>query len=229
MFRPVQNPDDEEAEGRVRTRTRTKELVITSTCQFFGCVCRVVVFSSFMSMCTPTCTICMPGTEAPHTPQSIHYLIVRPTNWPKCKKLFFGFIHFYSLYLFVCFFIFAFVHPSSRFPILLSYSLNCAVTIGVQNARNRPKQDSGNNSPEPEGNERRSHRKSPSSASNCSSSSSSVVHEKVSHPIFHASPSLLRFANRMNSQRFTNCLILRYQFLPYPFFFCFVFVCCSHQ
>ena len=27
MFRPVQNPDDEEAEGRVRTRTRTKELV----------------------------------------------------------------------------------------------------------------------------------------------------------------------------------------------------------
>ncbi len=27
MFRPVQNPDDEEVEGRVRTRTRTKELV----------------------------------------------------------------------------------------------------------------------------------------------------------------------------------------------------------
>lgn len=27
MFRPVQNPDDEEAEGRIRTRTRTKELV----------------------------------------------------------------------------------------------------------------------------------------------------------------------------------------------------------
>merc|ERR1711946_48748 len=26
MFRPVQNPDDEEVEGRVRTRTRTKEL-----------------------------------------------------------------------------------------------------------------------------------------------------------------------------------------------------------
>jgi len=71
MFRPVQNPDDEEVEGRVRTRTRTKEL----------------------------------------------------------------------------------------------------------NARNRSKQDSGNNSPEPEG-ERRSHRKSPSSASNCSSSSS-VAHEKV--------------------------------------------------
>jgi len=29
MFRPVQNPDDEEVEGRVRTRTRTKELVTT--------------------------------------------------------------------------------------------------------------------------------------------------------------------------------------------------------
>merc|ERR1712071_662213 len=70
MFRPVQNPDDEEVEGRVRTRTRTKEL----------------------------------------------------------------------------------------------------------NARNRSKQDSGNNSPEPEA-DRRSHRKSPRSASNCSSSSS-VVHEK---------------------------------------------------
>ena len=27
MFRPVQNADDEEVEGRVRTRTRTKELV----------------------------------------------------------------------------------------------------------------------------------------------------------------------------------------------------------
>jgi len=58
--------------------------------------------------------------------------------------------------------------------------------MGVQNARNRPKQDSGNNSPEPEGNERRSHRKSPSSASNCSSSSSSVVHEKVRNLTFES-------------------------------------------
>lgn len=31
MFRPVQNPDDEEVEGRVRTRTRTKELVTLSS------------------------------------------------------------------------------------------------------------------------------------------------------------------------------------------------------
>ena len=67
------------------------------------------------------------------------------------------------------------IHQSTNQP-----KLNWALTMGVQNARNRPKQDSGNNSPEPEGNERRSHRKSPSSASNCSSSSSSVVHEKVS-------------------------------------------------
>ena len=70
MFRPVQNPDDEEAEGRVRTRTRTKELVIMSPFRFvkscFGCVCRVVVFSSFMLMCAHSCTMCMLGIEAPH-------------------------------------------------------------------------------------------------------------------------------------------------------------------
>lgn len=69
------------------------------------------------------------------------------------------------------------------FSVSLSLPFCFALTMGVQNARNRPKQDSGNNSPEPEGNERRSHRKSPSSASNCSSSSSSVVHEKVRFPI----------------------------------------------
>ena len=67
--------------------------------------------------------------------------------------------------------------------------------MGVQNARNRPKQDSGNNSPEPEGNERRSHRKSPSSASNCSSSSSSVVHEKVRFPTFESPLFFFSFCN----------------------------------
>jgi hypothetical protein len=116
MFRPVQNPDDEEVEGRVRTRTRTKELV---------------------------------------------YLLLELSGVDQrtsLLELLFSF-HFFSPSLSSCF----------------------ALTMGVQNARNRPKQDSGNNSPEPEGNERRSHRKSPSSASNCSSSSSSVVHEKVRH------------------------------------------------
>ena len=36
MFRPVQNPDDEEVEGRVRTRTRTKELVRRSSFVLFS-------------------------------------------------------------------------------------------------------------------------------------------------------------------------------------------------
>lgn len=222
MFRPVQNPDDEEAEGRVRTRTRTKELVITLTCQFLTAC---VVSSCFPRLCQCVHPLvpyaCL---ELKHHTLRKAFIILSLDQPTDLNATFFNIIFFVS-FIFTTpppfFFLFFIL---SRFPILLSYSLNCAITIGVQNARNRPKQDSGNNSPEPEGNERRSHRKSPSSASNCSSSSSSVVHEKVSRPIIHASPSLLRFANRMNSQRLTNCLTLHYQFLPYPFFVLFLCV-----
>ena len=133
--------------------------------------------------------MCMLGTEAPHK------AFTRPSTTENLDSTFW----FHS---FLPFF-FSFFFPRIRvclpfFSISLSpmfcfstFSLNCALTMGVQNARNRPKQDSGNNSPEPEGNERRSHRKSPSSASNCSSSSSSVVHDKVSCPI----PCILFFSS----------------------------------
>lgn len=54
MFRPVQNPDDEEVEGRVRTRTRTKELVYYTHLillahqrrEYFNCLLTFPLFST---------------------------------------------------------------------------------------------------------------------------------------------------------------------------------------
>ena len=74
MFRPVQNPDDEEAEGRVRTRTRTKELVIMSSFRFYKilfwlCVSCRRVFLVYANVCTQLYHVHAWNRS---TPQSIH-------------------------------------------------------------------------------------------------------------------------------------------------------------